>query len=171
MAYRHLKNKGFCDTGAVPNIYGVILNMKPEDWPEWELFYREHEYMFPANAILLENVEGMLSLTMENYTPERMERWGELIKQFHAIDITHGDTYPRNMMFVPAGEGKEERVLWLDFESGYCGPVGYDNPWEDMHRRQREMEAKSMASFVKNIAIDATEHNRQPVKTQVKWLY
>lgn len=178
-AYRHLKNKGFCETGAIPDLYGVVLGLKPQDWPEWRLYYRESSYMLPANAILLENVEGMRCLTMDNYTPARMEKWGDLIKQFHAVDLTHGDIYPRNMMFVPAdnskengqNDGKTERVLWLDFESGYCGEVGYDENdfYDDLHRREREDEAAIMDEFVRFMAIDATEHNGQVVKTGHWW--
>lgn len=145
--------------------------MKPQDWPDWEIYYRDASYMMPANAILLENIENMHCLTMENYTSTRMEKWGDLIKQFHTVNITHGDIYPRNMMFVPAEDGKQERVLWLDFESGYFGKVGYDNSWDDMQRRRREGEATVMDDFVRLIAIDATEHNRQPVRTKYKWLY
>ncbi|CEJ92508.1 hypothetical protein VHEMI08158 [[Torrubiella] hemipterigena] len=170
-AYRRLKNRGFCERGTIPDIYGVVLNMKPQDWPECEIYYRPGTYMMPVNAILLENVEKMQSLTMENYTPARMEKWRDLIKEFHAVDVTHGDIYPRNMMFVPAEDGKPERVLWLDFESGYYGEIGSEDFWDDLHRRGREDEAVRMDDFVRLIAINTTEHNRQPVRTKYRWLY
>lgn len=169
IAYRRLRELGFCAEGAVPKFYGLVPDMKPEDWPDWQIYHREgDEYRKPGDGILMEYVEGVQDTTMDNYNPERIAKLNRLLDRFHAAELTHGDVHPRNMMFVPGEDGKDERVLWLDFEGGFVGNVERleEGSWE---KRNRAMEKRLMDEFQRNMIIDMTKNGGEAVRTRSWW--
>ncbi|KAJ6031743.1 hypothetical protein N7540_002475 [Penicillium herquei] len=59
----------------------------------------------------------MESLTLENFTGQRMDNFVEGIRQIHKELVLHDDTKPRNMMVIKDTSNPDsDRVLWLDFD-------------------------------------------------------
>ncbi|KAM3513072.1 hypothetical protein MY11210_003274 [Beauveria gryllotalpidicola] len=113
-AYRRLKANGLCDRGIIPDFYGSVTKIDPRLWPDLYMFHNDE---LPANAIFIEYVPNMHEIDLSNFSRERMAKLREILLEFHKMGVTHGDTYPRNMMIAPGSPGKEDRVLWVDFDS------------------------------------------------------
>ncbi|KAJ5712011.1 hypothetical protein N7488_006167 [Penicillium malachiteum] len=76
----------------------------------------------PPSAIFFEYITGMESLTLDNFTQQRMDNFIHGIRQIHKTLVIHNDTKPRNMMVIKntSSPGSSipdsDRVLWLDFD-------------------------------------------------------
>ncbi|KAJ5354955.1 hypothetical protein N7541_005999 [Penicillium brevicompactum] len=68
---------------------------------------------YPPSAIFLEYIAGLEMISLQNYTPQRMNNFVEGIQQIHKALVRHRDPKPRNMMVVM---DTPERVVWLDFD-------------------------------------------------------
>ncbi|KAM3513100.1 hypothetical protein MY11210_003302 [Beauveria gryllotalpidicola] len=91
-----------------------VTKIDPRLWPDLYMFHNDE---LPANAIFIEYVPNMHEIDLSNFSRERMAKLREILLEFHKMGVTHGDTYPRNMMIAPGSPGKEDRVLWVDFDS------------------------------------------------------
>ena len=70
----------------------------------------------PPNAIIMEYVENMETLSVNNYTETRASKIKDIAVRFNQLGVSHCDSYPRNMQFVAGKDGEHDRVLWIDFE-------------------------------------------------------
>ncbi|EGX87961.1 hypothetical protein CCM_09584 [Cordyceps militaris CM01] len=91
-----------------------VTKIDPRLWPDLYMFHNDE---LPADAIFIEYVPNMHEIDLSNFSRERMAKLREILLEFHKIGVAHGDTYPRNMMIAPGSPGKEDRVLWVDFDS------------------------------------------------------
>lgn len=73
----------------------------------------------PPNAILIEYIENVQQLGLDNFSEHRLKKLRHILDDIHQARVLHGDTKPRNMMIV---SGKQERVLWSDFDSAQTFP-------------------------------------------------
>lgn len=110
---RYLKQHGFCERGLVPDFYGVVRDMMPEDWSIIGLF---RPRLLPADAILIEFIPEMQMLNLENYTKSRGEIICQTFRDFNRLGVLHRDIHPRNIQIVIGRTRRSERVLWTDFE-------------------------------------------------------
>lgn len=161
-----LKRNKFCARGVVPDFHGVITDMDPSEWPDWQIFHRENEPPLPANAILMEYIDDMEFIKPSIYTPERGARLSQIMDEFHGIGFRHGDCYPRNMITVPGRGDAKDRVLWIDFELSKL--VDLDSM--DAHENELLQEEREvMNQFVQSIAIDF--ENGGKINETSMWYY
>lgn len=110
-AYTRLKERGLCDRGIVPNFLGSMRKFDPSSCLPHLRMFLDDEY--PPSALFLEYIAGLEMITLENYTPQRMDNIICGIQQIHKALVRHCDPKPRNMMVVT---GTTERVVWIDFD-------------------------------------------------------
>ena len=116
-AYCALKQAGVCDGGYVPRFYGYALCLNPAAFaPHLDTFWRD--FGLPS-AILLEYLPSPLSMNCVTYTPERMAKAVDGIRQVHRALIEHNDPYPKNIVII---SGDSERVIWIDFDVAITYP-------------------------------------------------
>lgn len=146
--YRFLKYHSFCKDKTIPDFFGVIYNVRqPQHWPTLDVF----EAPRPANAIILEYVKDMESLSVENYTEARGERIKSIAERYNQLGVRHGDPYPRNMQLVVGKDGKDDRLLWIDFEtSELLHPV----PSEQYQKDWLREDLGCMKIYLKEVAND-----------------
>ncbi|KAA8646732.1 uncharacterized protein ATNIH1004_005407 [Aspergillus tanneri] len=113
-AYRRLKEKGLCKRGVVPDFYGTIVKIQPNLWPSLHMF--SADVLLP-NAILLEYIPNMRQMDLSIFSEHRLNELNRILHDIHRAGVLHGDPDPRNMMVCPGRCGKQDRVLWIDFDS------------------------------------------------------
>lgn len=112
-AYQWLKSDGLCERRDIPDFYGTLTKIQPTLWPSLSMF---HEDNLPPNAILIEYIPNMESISLSNFSKDYLVKFRQILEDIHQAGVYHGDAKPRNMM-VSQEEGKEDRVLWIDFDS------------------------------------------------------
>ncbi|RJE24487.1 hypothetical protein PHISCL_03179 [Aspergillus sclerotialis] len=125
-AYCALKQAGVCDGGYVPQFYGYVLCLNPTAFAP-HLDNLRRDFGLPS-AILLEYLPDPLLMNCVTYTPERMAKAVDGIRQVHRALIEHNDYYPKKIVIV---SGDPERVMWIDFDVA----ITYPN---DSHIGERE---------------------------------
>lgn len=109
-AYGHLKEKGFCQQGVVPDFYGVIEQIDPTSCqPFLKRFLKDK--LLP-NAIIIEYIPDLHEIDLSTFSEYRVATLRSILKSIPGVGIYHGDPYPRNMMV----QENSERVLWIDFD-------------------------------------------------------
>ncbi|PGH29268.1 hypothetical protein GX50_07983 [[Emmonsia] crescens] len=116
-AYCSLKQFKICDSGAVPNFYGFMLDIDPANCtPHLDAFQTDTGR--PC-AILIEYLPKPLIMNCKTYTKERMQKAVTGIQLVHLALVEHNDPYPKNILIVP---GDLERVVWVDFDVAIVYP-------------------------------------------------
>ncbi|KAL2009430.1 hypothetical protein VTN00DRAFT_5237 [Thermoascus crustaceus] len=87
-----LREHGVCDRGLVPRLYGTIGKINPKLYKPYLNTLRQDENL--PNAILLEYIHGMVRPSMEDYTPERMNGFMEIMRGIHKAHVLIDDTLP-----------------------------------------------------------------------------
>ncbi|KAE8320914.1 hypothetical protein BDV39DRAFT_212971 [Aspergillus sergii] len=117
-AYTRLKERGLCEQGTIPDFYGVIEKIDPNQCRPHLNGFLEDE-LLPC-AILLEYVPNMHEIHLTTYTEDRAATLLQILREIHKAWVYHGDPYPRNMMVQP----ETGRVLWIDFDRAQTFPTG-----------------------------------------------
>lgn len=116
----HLKARGFCERGLIPDFYGVIKSIDPETpgWqPDLKKFYDRTlpeglDHKPRPDGVLIEYVPNIKQIDLDNYTEERVRRIRDIFFEIMDAGVIHMDDYPRNMMV----QKDTDRVLWIDFD-------------------------------------------------------
>ncbi|PLB48836.1 hypothetical protein P170DRAFT_455668 [Aspergillus steynii IBT 23096] len=104
-AYTRLKEQGLCDRGIIPDFYGLVEQIKPDDHlPYLEDFLEDTEY---PNAILIEYVPDIAMIDPSNFSAQRTHKLRDILSEIHQAGVYHADPYPRNMMV----QATSDRVL------------------------------------------------------------
>ena len=139
-AYSHLKARGFCQRGVVPDFYGVIKSIDPETpgWqPDLKKFYDRTlpeglDHKPRPDGVLIEYIPNIKKIDLDNYTEERVRKIRDIFFEIMDAGVIHMDDYPRNMMVQP----ETDRVLWIDFDRAQTLPYGpldfYVQDWFEM---------------------------------------
>ena len=101
----------------MPRFYGYVLCLNPAAFaPHLDTFWRD--FGLPS-AILIEYLPNPLLMNCVTYTPERMAKAVDGIRQVHRALIEHNDPYPKNIVIISADT---ERVIWIDFDVAITYP-------------------------------------------------
>jgi serine/threonine protein kinase len=150
-AYQRLKQRGLCDSGDIPDIFGVISRLDPRAvQPHLDRFLADAD---PPRAVVIEYVEGLHMIDLSNFTLDRIEKLTSILSDIHDARVLHGDLYPRNMMVSAAG-----RVLFLDFDRAQTfAEIG---PLPERHQAWIDNERVDMSFFASALV---RTHRHQPV--------
>lgn len=150
-AYQRLNERGLCARGVVPKFYGTIENIQLEHWtPHLDMFLQENE--LPPHAILIEYIPNLCEIDLSNYSKDRMDRLLTYLRDFHEVDVLHGDMFPRNMMVIP---GNPDRVLWIDFDRAAVCP----RPFSQRQLQNFDFETAIVQQCATEIVSDDTMHH------------
>jgi serine/threonine protein kinase len=113
-AYRFLYAYEVPDQGVVPQIYGVFpsINKRKLAALLGDSMPENAPIVTPAAAVVMEFIEGAVSPTRENMTPEIAKRILRGLRIIHNAHVLHGDAEGRNILIRPTG-----KVVWIDFSS------------------------------------------------------
>ncbi|PWY91796.1 hypothetical protein BO94DRAFT_461492 [Aspergillus sclerotioniger CBS 115572] len=150
-AYHRLKEKGLCTTGVIPYFYGIITNIQPDLWPE--LYIRSDDGR-PLNAVVLEYIDNMHQMDLSTFSESRLTQLERILHEIHEAGVLHGDPDPRNMMVCAGRNGRQDRVLWIDFDLAQLPPGGYLSLRQQMWLQE---ENDLMDYFVKSLPEDYRE--------------
>ncbi|PYI35764.1 hypothetical protein BP00DRAFT_219392 [Aspergillus indologenus CBS 114.80] len=139
-AFTRLQKSGICDLGYVPEFYGIVTRIQPADYLPYLKDFLEDS--LDPNAVLLEHIPDMGSVTLSNLSEVRIHKLRHILSEIHRIGIYHGDPYPRNMMIQEASG----RVLWIDFDRAQTFTPEALKP---VHFNWLEQESEMMDYFVK----------------------
>lgn len=79
----------------------------------------------PPNTILIEYVPNIQAIDLSTSSKTCLGRLREILDEIYEAKVLHGDPKPRNMM---VSLGKQDRVLWIDFDSAQTFPEGLLSP-------------------------------------------
>lgn len=99
----------------------------------------------PPNAILMEYIANMESISLSNFSEHRLAELYHILKDIHRVGVLHGDPYPRNMMIA---QGEQDRVLWIDFDSAQTFS---EAPFSPKQEKWFKEETEMMDWFVKDL--------------------
>ncbi|KAH8426547.1 uncharacterized protein LDX57_004283 [Aspergillus melleus] len=150
-AYRRLKEKGFCERGAIPYFYGIVTNIQSDLWPKISTLFDDG---WPLNAVLLEYIDNMHQMDLSTFSEARLSQLERILHDIHEAGVLHGDTDPRNIMVCPGCDGKPDRVLWIDFDSAQLLPV---DDLSSLQQTWLQDEIELVDYFVKNLPEDYRE--------------
>lgn len=127
---------GICALGIAPKLYGVVENIDiNQALPHLSHFNVDKT---PPSAIILEYIPNMKEIWWETYDKKRMQRFREAIIKIHEALVYHGDTHPRNMLWL---EDEPERVIYIDFDRAEVYDDEHDGrAKEDFARETRRVD-------------------------------
>ncbi|KAK2747801.1 hypothetical protein FQN57_001831 [Myotisia sp. PD_48] len=115
-AYRRLTERGVCDRGIIPIIYGVIENIDVKSWRPDLDWYEDHG--IPPSAIILEYIPNLEETSWENYNEKRTTNFIEYITHInnalHTLNEDELDTHWQNILNAEAKVVAKK----MDFEAG-----------------------------------------------------
>ncbi|RAL01334.1 uncharacterized protein BO80DRAFT_493445 [Aspergillus ibericus CBS 121593] len=150
-AYERLQHRGHCKAGNILSFYGTITNIQPDLWPQLATLFDDGR---PMSAVLLEYIDDMHQLDLSTFSQSRLDELERILQDIHKAGVLHGDPDPRNMMICPGQNGKQDRVLWIDFDSAQLLPEGELSPRQQMWLQE---ENDLMDYFVKALPEDYRE--------------
>lgn len=142
-----MKEKGLCDKKFIPDFYGTIKQIQLSQWPELYPIFCDDE--LPPNAVLIEYIPFLQELDLNTFSETRIVKLREILDEIHQAKVVHHDAYPRNMM-ISLEPGKEERVLWIDFDSAQTFPE--NEPLSSLHETWLREENELVDYFFKILA-------------------
>ena len=125
-AYRLLKERGFCERGVVPDFYGKIESIDVALWPD---LYEFEDDLLSPDAVLLEYISNVERCGIDNYSEDNLNRFSQVLREFHEMGLLHGDPYPRNMLVVR--QQPRDRIIWIDFDCAQIVQRGNCKDWTE----------------------------------------
>ena len=128
-----------CARGLVPDFFGSMRKFDPTPCqPHLKMFLADE---YPPSAIFLEYIPNLEMISLQTYTPQRMQNLISAIQEINRAFVLHNDPKPRNMMVV---KDDPERVVWLDFDRAKT----YDEQLvTDEERQSLEEEVEMVTDF------------------------